>query len=383
MVRVNLPINVVFAALLPFACAVGEGPDGDFGGSMTMPVAPTTTTTPTMTTTTMGTTGDPGESTADAEGTADGGTTMAPTSVGESDTGATEVAEGGCPDGGLGCPCLPLDACNVGLMCDGEVCVVEMAVCGDGMLGGAEECDDGAGNGDDKLCKADCTDQVCGDGKLGPGEACDDGNAVDADACSNACVPAACGDMVVQAPEVCDDANVDSTDECVNCNAAACGDTFVQVGVEGCDDGNVIDGDGCSAVCAIEPPKCGGTFSTDWCPQNGTNQQFTRCESVANGGKTCNNPQIRYGVVEGGIPANHGGNDYQAWCTQLGFAGFSGQVSLGVRACDAPMGRLFGYTGYDEPGWHWCDWQDGTWLNQSLDNHGCNMGDEIVSITCL
>jgi hypothetical protein len=117
-----------------------------------------------------------------------------------------------------------------------------------------------------------------------------------------------------------------------------------------------------------------GPSRPGWCPQNGTKEQFTRCESVANGGKTCNNPFIRYGVVEGGIPASHGGNDYQAWCTQLGFAGFSGQVSLGNRACDAPQGRLFGCTGYDEPVWHWCDWQDGNWYNQSLDNHGCNMG---------
>ena len=49
--------------------------------------------------------------------------------------------------------------------------------CGDGEVGPGEECDDGAGNGDDAACKLDCTLNVCGDGEVGPGEQCDDGNA--------------------------------------------------------------------------------------------------------------------------------------------------------------------------------------------------------------
>ena len=128
--------------------------------------------------------------------------------------------------------------------------------------------------------------------------------------------------------------------------------------------------------------KCGGVFSTDWCPQVGTKEQFTRCESVANGGKTCNNPLIKYGTVEGGVPANHGGNNFSLWCTQLGFAGFSGQVSYGSRLCDPPQGQLFGCASYDENVWHWCDWQDGSWYNQVLDYHVCNDGTQITSVTC-
>ena len=62
--------------------------------------------------------------------------------------------------------------------------------CGDGVVEGIEECDDGnttAGDG----CAADCTTElvegVCGDGTLNTGEECDDGNTVDGDGCSSAC----------------------------------------------------------------------------------------------------------------------------------------------------------------------------------------------------
>jgi cysteine-rich repeat protein len=297
--------------------------------------------------------------------------------------GTTGVGEGGCMDGTLDCPCYGNNTCNDGLDCDAGTCVVAVVpVCGDGMLAGTEECDAGADNGDTKTCKSDCTLQKCGDGFVGPGEACDDGNAVDNDACSNLCVPATCGDKVVQIGEACDDGNVDNTDGCVACKAAACGDTFIHAGVEDCDDGNAIGGDGCSAVCKKEAPKCGGVFTTDWCPQAGTKEQSTRCESVGNNGKTCNNPFIKYGVVENGVPASHGGNDFPKWCQQLGFANFSGQVSYGNRSCQAPQGRLFGCNGYDENIWHWCDWQDGNWYNQALNYPQCDDGQEITSITC-
>jgi hypothetical protein len=56
-------------------------------------------------------------------------------------------------------------------------------------------------------------------------------------------------------------------------------------------------------------------------------------------------------------------------------------VQYGPRACNAPQGGLFGCQGYDENVWHWCDWQDGTWLNQSLEWHQCN-STEITSVTC-
>jgi cysteine-rich repeat protein len=124
--------------------------------------------------------------------------------------------------------------------------------CGDGVINGAEECDDGANNGDTLACKSDCTAQACGDGFQGPAEACDDGNDVEDDACTNACVPTSCGDMIVQDPETCDDGNPENTDACLDtCALASCGDTFLQAGVEDCDDGNQDATDECTAECKL------------------------------------------------------------------------------------------------------------------------------------
>jgi hypothetical protein len=122
---------------------------------------------------------------------------------------------------------------------------------------------------------------------------------------------------------------------------------------------------------------------TDWCRQVGTRDQFTRCESAADAGATCINPEIRYGTTTGGIPATHSGNNFTTWCTQLGFSGYSGTVVYGSRSCTAPDGKLFGCTSYDESSvWHWCDWQDGYWRDSTLDYHtGCTSG-MITSITC-
>jgi cysteine-rich repeat protein len=67
---------------------------------------------------------------------------------------------------------------------------------------------------------------ICGDGIVGPGEMCDDGNQEDTDECTNACAPASCGDTIVNAGvEECDDGNADDTDACLaTCLAAKCGD---------------------------------------------------------------------------------------------------------------------------------------------------------------
>ena len=371
-------------AIAPLACAEGEQQPTGFA-SITQPMTSGATTSAVET----GSSAASASSEALTEVTSepDAMTTGPVITGGDSTAGETDsesgVGEDGCVDGTPDCPCYGNMTCNDGLACEGGVCVaMDPAVCGDGMVSGMEEGDAGIDNGDDKLCKLDCTAQKCGDGSVGPGEACDDGNAVDDDACSNTCVPAACGDAVVQMGEACDDGNAVNTDACVACKAAVCGDTFVLAGVEDCDDGNVVGGDGCSADCKQEVAKCGGSFTTGWCPQMGTKEQFTRCEAVANGGKTCNNPFIKYGNVENGVPASHGGNDFLKWCQQLGFAGYSGQVSYGNRSCDAPQGKLFGCTGYDEMVWHWCDWQDGHWYNQALNNQMCNDGQEITSITC-
>ncbi len=168
-------------------------------------------------------------------------------SCGTSDTGET------CSPGTEGCPCTEEAGCDDGLSCISDVCVAPPeATCGDGILQTGEECDNGALNGDDAACKANCTIAFCGDGLVGPGEACDDGNDSDLDGCNAMCRFPTCGNGVVEGAEPCDDGNDDDTDACTNlCLPASCGDGFVQAG-EACDDGNTMDGDGCSAACEIE-----------------------------------------------------------------------------------------------------------------------------------
>jgi cysteine-rich repeat protein len=158
------------------------------------------------------------------------------------------------------------------------------AVCGDGLVqANVEQCDDGANNGNNKACKANCSKNICGDGFVGPGEACDDGNQSNDDACTNVCKTAACGDGFkqpgeacdagvnnnnnggvctlsctlpkcgdgfVQPGETCDDKNLSNNDACLNtCQLAKCGDGIVYQGVEQCDDGNAVNNDLCSNLC--------------------------------------------------------------------------------------------------------------------------------------
>jgi fibro-slime domain-containing protein len=160
-----------------------------------------------------------------------------------------------CDDGnrvsGDGCSanCLQVE---VGFSCvpEGQPCH-HVARCGDGVLVKPELCDDGntvAGDGCSPDCKIEigykcansdpsqpestsvCTTTTCGDGIVEGAESCDDGNAMPFDGCSSDC----------QNEPNCTGASCTSR----------CGDGIV-LG-EACDDGNNVDGDGCSADCKIE-----------------------------------------------------------------------------------------------------------------------------------
>ncbi|MBW2294012.1 MAG: DUF4215 domain-containing protein, partial [Deltaproteobacteria bacterium] len=131
------------------------------------------------------------------------------------------------------------------------------SVCGDNVLEGVEECDDGNlidGDG----CSAVCVIEFCSDGVIqaGIGEECDDGNLTNDDGCSSTCLLEFCGDAVQQASEQCDDGNTISEDGCSSlCVLEFCSDSIIQVGLgEECDDGNTVPGDGCSDICKIEAP---------------------------------------------------------------------------------------------------------------------------------
>ena len=65
----------------------------------------------------------------------------------------------------------------------------------------------------------------------------------------------------------------------------------------------------------------------NWCYQNGTMGQYTRCKSVSNNGRTCHNPEIKFGSMVGGKPGgvwySRGlfegleGDELTKWCKQL------------------------------------------------------------------
>ncbi len=268
--------------------------------------------------------------TANGEQCDDGNTTP-----GDGCSGACQIEPGyACPDPGL--PCVKIWVCGNGHVDPGEACddgntvggdgcsadcsMVEPGytcpdvsgnggpcvkspanVCGDGVVAGNEQCDDGntvSGDGCSSTCALEagytcphagqpCKKiEFCGDGivELNIGEQCDDGNTVSGDGCSSLCqlepnwvcpVPDApcvdtvvCGDGKVGGAEQCDDGNTVSGDGCsstcqnepgwqcptpdAKCIAAACGDGIL-AGNEQCDDGNNSSGDGCSSSCQVEP----------------------------------------------------------------------------------------------------------------------------------
>jgi len=123
-----------------------------------------------------------------------------------------------------------------------------------GAMGGAGPIiavDSGAGGSTTgRECEASaCSDSPaprCGDGVLDGNEQCDDGNLLGGDGCSAACQ--------IETGWICPTAGQP-------CMAAKCGDGIV-AGNEQCDDGNDVAGDGCSATCTLEsgavcPPKGG------------------------------------------------------------------------------------------------------------------------------
>ncbi len=84
---------------------------------------------------------------------------------------------------------------------------------------------------------------VCGDGVIGTPETCDDSNAVSGDGCSSVCATET-GFTCTGAPSTC---------------MTTCGDG-IKAGSEGCDDANTTNGDGCNSTCTIESGyTCTGT----------------------------------------------------------------------------------------------------------------------------
>jgi cysteine-rich repeat protein len=190
---------------------------------------------------------------------------------------ADSAAPTACPPGYAGMPgaCADVDECADGTddCLDGSTCVNTVGgftcTCPAPMVG------DG---------RTLCIDPpVCGDGMITGAEECDDENTGFIDGCAHcvlfggrfACMGApsmceeTCGDGVIDALETCDDdespGRADDTDGCAKCQqmdgwscsgapstcATVCGDGLI-AGLEACDDGNTDAGDGCGADCAVE-----------------------------------------------------------------------------------------------------------------------------------
>ena len=134
-----------------------------------------------------------------------------------------------CADDGLSAAFL--DLCDDAEICKDGVCIA--LVC----PAGQQACKDGLAVG----CNAD------GTAWLGAGQSCAAGGQV---CFEGACINQTCGNGIVEGAEACDDGNTIQTDACLNtCKAASCGDGLVQAGVETCDDGNADEDDGCLSTC--------------------------------------------------------------------------------------------------------------------------------------
>jgi cysteine-rich repeat protein len=140
------------------------------------------------------------------------------------------------------------EACGENRHCIAGRCLIN--ICGDGVLDGSEQCDDGNQDVDDG-CTPSCRlpGGTCGDAKVDGLEECDDGNTDDNDFCSNKCVRQLCRNGVLDLNEECDDGNTDPRDGCNNsCHRVVCGDGKAEEQEE-CDDGNKREDDACSNLC--------------------------------------------------------------------------------------------------------------------------------------
>ena len=160
----------------------------------------------------------------------------------------TETCDDGNDEGSDGCDA----TCQLepGWVCPVIGVACEAALCGDGIIAGNEQCEDGddppeGGDG----CDANCLFE----------------NGFKCEVPGQPCEPTTCNDGVLEGTEACDDGNNDMGDGCTpfcmlepDCGAGACtstcGDGFILPGdvTEECDDGNNQPGDGCSDTCKVE-----------------------------------------------------------------------------------------------------------------------------------
>jgi cysteine-rich repeat protein len=198
------------------------------------------------------------------------------------------------------------EACDDGNSNDGDSCRNNCTpvICGDGIINQTCETCDGASfpataPSSHGACRAgatcgqdSCT--FCGDGIVNGGEQCDDGNSNDNDNCRNTCVPPICGDGIINnsgCNETCDTNAFPAGAPASHgpCRPGPCGQpaacTFCGDGIvnngEQCDDGNAVDTDLCQNNCT-PPLPCRVNIEKTVAPDDGSGGG-TACDGVADG----------------------------------------------------------------------------------------------------
>lgn len=237
--------------------------------------------------------------------------------------------------------------------------------CGNGVVEGAEECDDGVNNSDTEpnACRTNCLNPDCGDGVADTGEDCDEqdlqytlcedlGFTGGTLACSTACTfdtsgCGRCGNGTIEADEECDSTDMGG-ETCqsqtsyqhgdlacdANCSfdtgpCHTCGNGQIE-GPEPCDDGNTSSTDGCSADC-LSDETCGNGY-TDTAMGEACDDGVNNSDVTPDACRTdCSLPECGDNVVDPGYGEDCEGADLGGQtCAGLG-QGFTG----GTLACTA------------------------------------------------
>ncbi|TSC99376.1 MAG: hypothetical protein Greene101449_640 [Candidatus Peregrinibacteria bacterium Greene1014_49] len=243
--------------------------------------------------------------------------------------------------------------------------------CGDGLVRGVEQCDDGNNSNTDS-CTNQCRNARCGDRVVQSGvEECDDGNRNDSDSCKNNCTkPIVCGDGIVNGTEECDDANTNNNDTCKNdCTVRlGCGNAVIE-GAEECDDGNIRDRDGCSGTCRIERGTCGdsrvdsdgddniaGNADDEECDTNGVQQSCAGgfCCVASTCKITYSGPSCGNGTVECSTGTR---GTFCEECDDGNPFGSRGACTIACKNAICGDGFIYDTStkGYIEPGHYWGD----------------------------
>ncbi len=197
---------------------------------------------------------------------------------GDKKLGLGELCDDGNTVGGDGCSA-NCKAVETGYVCPsvGAKC---RAVCGDSLIVGLEQCDDGHKCSDGSACASavDCTGKGDGQCRGRSGDGCDDNCQFENDTVKDAnglpsywscptagapCTRTVCGNGKTEGAEPCDDGNHNLGDGCTpfcqieptcigrGACTSKCGDG-IKFDAEACDDGNLRNGDGCDHTCKIE-----------------------------------------------------------------------------------------------------------------------------------